>query len=115
MKVVGPEQFLDMPPGTVFAFGPAYAFSDLMVKEDSIRGDGCWGFWAMNPCGIEADDCSENFDRLSDMQENGASYPMSTSVSKYMSYDGDDMSSFLVFEEADLERLKAIMGNGSWD
>ncbi|MBW3097826.1 hypothetical protein [Pseudohoeflea coraliihabitans] len=114
MKILDAAAFLDMPPGTVFAFGPAFAFSGLKIKEASIRGDTYWGFWACDPCWVDAGDSGEAVDRLRDMQENGASFPMDASGSKYMSYDGDDFECFLVFEPADLDRLRSIMGNGDW-
>lgn len=113
MRIVTPEQFLDMPPGTVFAFGSPWSFSRLLIKDDSIRGNECWGFWALDPCWIEADGSGQAFDRLEEMRA-GASYPMEESTTKYMNYDTDDMECFLVFEAADLDHLKQIMGGGSW-
>lgn len=114
MRIVEVKEFLDMPEGTVFAFGPAFAFGGLLIKEETIRADKYFGFWACDPCWVSAGDCGDAFNRLDGMRNNGASYPMDDSVSKYMSYDGDDMECFIIFEQSDLDRLKEIMGGGKW-
>ena len=121
MRLVDYKEFLKLPPGTPFAFGPKYAFGGLLIKEESIEGVGywgteCWGFWALDPCWIDGGKGDvHDFPALDDMSQNGASYPMETCVTKYMSYDGDDFECFLVFEQEDIEKLKSIMGNGNWD
>ena len=116
MHIVDHHEFLELPPGTPFSFGPRFFFGGLLIKSDSIIGEGCWGFWALDPCWIDGGTSDADDDIvLEDMSKNGASYPMETYVSKYMSYDGDDFECFLIFEQNDIEKLKSIMGNGDWD
>jgi len=109
MRAMTPEQFRECQEGTVFAYGQPWAFSSLLILDEHVMGDGYWGFWATNPMWVDAEDCSQATERLQDMLENGASHPMEDACSKYMSYDGDVMSVFLVLEKADIDRLVAKM------
>ncbi|MGL4490528.1 MAG: hypothetical protein ACRCU5_13910 [Rhizobiaceae bacterium] len=104
-RVMTPEQFKDCPKGTVFSFGEPWAFSRLLVLEEHIKGDGYWGFWALDPMWVESESSGEDWSRLDEMLTNGVSYPSEQSVSKYMSYDGRKMEVFFVLERADIETL----------
>ena len=116
MRVMGHVEFLDMPEGTVFSYGPSYTCFDsgLLIKSESIKSGEHWGFWALDPCWVDADDSGQAFDRLHLMSISDASFPMEEATGKYMDYDLDENPVFLVFEDKDLERLRKIMGNGGW-
>lgn len=109
MRIMTPEQFQKCPQGTVFAFGPRWAFSAMLILDEVILGDGFWGFYATDPVWVEAEDCMEAGTRLDEMAGEGASYPVQTSSSRYMTYDGDNMDWFLVFEKADWDALNAMV------
>lgn len=107
MRVLSPEDFRKCPPGTIFAYGAEWDFDTMLVLEDFIEGKGYWGFWAINPMWVDADDSGQAVDRLVEMSKDGVSYPAETGYSKYMSYDGDTMDWFIVFERDDWMRFKA--------
>lgn len=108
-RVMTWEQFRLCRTGTVFAFGGKWHFSDLLVLDEIKEGDGYYGFYAANPMWVESNDSREAFDRLDAMAECGVSYPSETSSTKYMSYDGDEMSMFFVLERGDWDRLSAMV------
>lgn len=75
---------------------------DEIIMPDS---NGNWGFYATDPAGVEASDYYQLIQTFERMLEYGESAAVETSSSKYMSYDGDAMDVFLVFEEADWRAL----------
>jgi len=109
MRVLSPEDFKKCKPGTVFAYGPKWAFSDMMILSEVIQGAGYWGFWAVSPMWVDSEDCGEAIDRLSEMVTSGASYPLDTDSSKFMSYDGDAMDVFIVMDRSDWGQLSQLV------
>jgi hypothetical protein len=110
-KVMTPEQFRQCPQGTVFAFGAEWHFGNLLILHNFMGHyeNGGWGFYAVNPMWVQSDDCGEAFDRLAAMKEAGASFPAENASTKYMSYDGDEMELFFVFEKSDWDAMRAVV------
>lgn len=109
-KVLTPEQFRDCPRGTVFSFGPKWAFGSMLIL-DEILGPfegGAWGFYATDPMWVESHDLGEAADILERMITLGVSAPIEKFSTKYMSYDGTEMEAFLVLEASDWEILTGV-------
>lgn len=104
MKIVDRKTFLALPEGTIYAKGVPWSFEGLSIKDENA-GSNDW--WYLEPCWVEANDSSEVFDRLTEMQERGASYPMQTSITRDGLYDEDAI--FLVFERDDLLKLREMV------
>ena len=103
MKIYRRKDFLELPEGTIYAKGKPWFFSYLSVKGKTLSND-----WSqLSPMWIEAYDDGEQWRRLDDMLENGASYPMQTSYGRDGCFDDDDL--FLVPERDDLEKLRAMI------
>lgn len=67
-----------------------------------------FGFYAIDPADIEANDCGGHYKIGEAMRRDGISSPACDSSTKYMSYDGDPMECFLVYEREDWDRLAAL-------
>ena len=102
-RVLPPEQFRQCPLGTVFAFGGQWFFGNLLILDGFVGPfeGGSWGFWAVDPMWVDADDTGEAFDRLVQMEGAGAT--------KYMSYDGDTMDLFFVLDAGDWENICKVV------
>lgn len=101
MKILNREQFLAMPEGTMFCKGTPWAFGSMSIKHETTSyGD----FYFRTFEGIEFHDSGQLFDRYQAMLDDGASYPLETSVGR----DGLDEADalFLVFETDDLLELR---------
>lgn len=103
MKIYRRKEFLDLPEGTIYAKGKRWYFDGLRIKGESYPND--WRY--LDPMWIDAQDSGEAFERLEEMLETGASYPMEEATSRDGLFDGEDI--FLVAERADLEKLRAMI------
>ena len=122
-KILTPESFAQCPKGTVFSYGDSFCnFGELLVLDTFIGpigdfkgilsrpfGGRSFGFYAIDPADIEANDCGDHHRILEAMRRDGISSPACDSSTKYMSYDGDPMDTFLVYEREDWLRLTAIV------
>lgn len=89
-----------MPEVTLYAKGKPWAFGGIMVKAQSLVTD-----WVcLDPAMVQAKDLREMDQRLTDMLENGASYPIADAFGRDGMFDKDDI--FLVFEKDDLLKLR---------
>lgn len=92
-----------LPAGTIYAKGKPWCFDGFNVKDQTLRND-----WVkLAPMWIEANDDGEQVERLTEMLETGASYPMDDSFGRDGCFDDDEI--FLIPEKADLEKLKALI------
>lgn len=103
MRVMNKADFLKLPPGVAYCCGKKWYFYSLNFKGDSIP-DTVGDWYELDPAWVDGHDSGECFDRLTDMLEKGASYPMQDSECRNGLYEDDDI--FLVFEKADLLKLK---------
>jgi hypothetical protein len=104
MRVVGRKTFLSLPAGTIYAKGKPWHFDGFNVKADTL-GTNDWA--CLSPMWIEANDDGEQFARLDAMLETGASYPMAESYGRDGCFDAEEI--FLIPEQADLEKLRAMI------
>lgn len=120
-RILTPDQFAQCPKGTVFAYGDGCcSFGELLILDSFLGpfGDAkellapfegrSFGFYAIDPAGIEANDCGERYWIGGAMLRDGISSPACDSSTKYMSYDGEPMNAFLVYEREDWNRLSAL-------
>lgn len=99
MKVLRRDEFLALPPGTMFCKGKKWLFKELQVKGETVLDNGCW---SLSLDGVSGDDSEEIFDRYEEMLTNSASYPLDDGYTRDM-FDEDAL--FLVFEADDLDVL----------
>lgn len=111
MRIVNLEQFIAMPPGTVFAKYRPCVFEDLCIKGDSIAETRDFFYQQI----VDSLDCSGSDEwskMLFESEETGKSLPMDFSTE---GRDGcfDPAQLFAVWERADVEaliaRLKATL------
>ena len=104
MRLYRRADFLKLPEGTIYAKGQPQFFGGIEVKGESLPNDfitlGLVWFESGGDCGGEKD-LGYRFDN---MLENGASYPMQSSYGRDGCFDDEDI--FLVWEEADLLKLR---------
>jgi hypothetical protein len=104
MKIYRRKQFLQLPVGTIYAKGERWCFGSLHIKHDTTDyGD----WWSLDPCWIAANDSGEAADRLDEMLDKGASFPMEDAVSRDGLHEEDAL--FLVFERDDLLQLRDVI------
>jgi hypothetical protein len=107
MKIVDRATFLAMPAGVAYVKVPErWAPSGgLSFKEDTCRDhEGrAFDWWSLDPAWVDGNDCGECTDRLDEMIDHGASYPMQVAVGRDGLFDEGDM--FMVFEADDLDKL----------
>lgn len=113
MKIVNRLEFMKLPSGTLYKkFPEPFAFGDLSVKFDSLthhdarNGD----FVCMEFGDIEAGDSGQMFDRLFQMMDAGASYPLSLDCAgRDGMFEPDAM--FLVYERDDVIKLRDFIAS----
>jgi hypothetical protein len=105
VKIYRRNEFLALPEGTFYAKGKPWYFGELSIKHDTSSQLSDW--WSLDPCWIAANDSGEAVDRLDEMLEKGASYPMQDAISRDGLWDEDDL--FLVFEKDDLLKLREMI------
>lgn len=101
MKIFRRDEFLELPEGTVYCKGKEWWFQGLEFKHERA-GKNDW--YAASPNWVEGSGTEECLDRLEEMLETGASYPMQTSICRDGLFDDDAI--FLVLEKADLLELR---------
>jgi hypothetical protein len=101
MKVVKAVEFLALPEGTIFAQDEHWAFDGLRIKGQTVGEQ----FWSMDPAGVAASNLAERFHVFELMLKEGASVPMDDNETR----DFADDDHFLIFERADLSRLRAMI------
>lgn len=111
MKIVNRLEFMKLPSGTLYKkFTTPFAFEDLAVKFDSLsfHEDGTGDFVRMGLAEVEWDETSQMFDRLDEMMEQGASYPLDLDCAgRDGCFEPDAM--FLVFEREDVIKLRDFL------
>lgn len=107
MRVVDRKTFLELPEGTVYCKGEEWSFDGLTFKFETC-GTNDW--WSMDPAWVDGKDPIECVDRLEEMKNDGASYPMQISIGRDGCFDKDAM--FLVFEREDLLKLRDLIDKG---
>ena len=103
MRIYRRKEFMELPEGTIYAKGKPWHFDGFNVKGESWETD--WTY--LSPMWIFAHDDGEQWARLDEMLEHGASYPMQHGYGRDGCFDDDDL--FLVPERADLEKLRAMV------
>jgi hypothetical protein len=104
MRVYRREEFLQLPPGTIYATGGQWYFGALNIKHETTDyGD----WWSLDPCWIEGRGSNEYFAILDGMLEKGTSHPMQDAVTRDGIFDKDAL--FLVFEKDDLLKLRTMI------
>ena len=101
MKIINRKAFFEMPAGTIYAQGEPWCFGELCVKGETLDSGDDWLYRQLVQ--IDADNSDKLIDRLDDMLDNGASYPLNT----YEMRDGcfDDGMIFMVYEASDLKQM----------
>ena len=108
MRVYNRQDFMNLPEGIIYTKGKPWYFGDMTVKGETITSGGKHIDWVcLNLDGVEANDCGQLTDRLDEMLKKGVSYPIETGYGRDGFYDKDDL--FLVYERADLEKLKGFI------
>ncbi len=108
MRIYNRTEFMKLPEGTLYAKGQPWYFGDICVKGETVVWDGVNGDWYVHSFNwVDSDDTGVAIDRLNEMKDNGASYPMQDSICRDGMFDNDDL--FLVYEQDDLERLKGFV------
>ncbi len=101
MRIYRRREFLQLPAGTMFCSGGEWHFGAL-----SVKGETCVGIDDFCSCDldwIDSNDSGQAIDRLTEMLENGANYPLQTDMGRDGLFDQNAL--FLVFEKSDLHIL----------
>lgn len=101
MRVYNRSKFMKLPVGGIFCKGEPWAFDRLHVKGATWPETN--DFLACSLQWIESDSSTQSTDRLDEMLETGASYPMNADYGRDGCFDDNDV--FLVWEPADLEKM----------
>lgn len=104
MRIYKRAEFMQLPGGTIFSKGKPWAFSDLMVKSSP---DGSLDFVCRSLINIDSHDSEQNWDRLEQMRDVGASFPLNEDYGRDGMFDDEDL--FLVYEAADLIQLLSVV------
>jgi hypothetical protein len=105
MKLLKLDDFLKLPPGTVYCVGEKWYFNGPRIKGNSIMSSRDWFEGSIDM--IECDSTEEMWDRLEKMRETGASYPLEIAESRNGLFNEDAL--FLVYEKHDLEVLRSAI------
>ena len=112
MKIVNRPQFMELPPGTLYRkFITEFAFEELEVKFESLpseKNPEYGDFVCMPLSDIDWNGPNGMFDRLEDMMEKGASYPLDLDCA---GRDGcfEREAMFLVYEKDDVVALRNFL------
>ena len=103
MKVINRTEFLKMPPGTVFAEGKKWIFSDICIKAGNC-GANDYGFTSLDAMAIECSGSTELLEFLEDSLTSGRSLPMDFECGQR---DGcfNDKALYAILEEDDIRKL----------
>lgn len=103
MRVVNRKTFLSLPVGTIYCKGFEWTFESLCVKGETLEFN---DWFLLDPSWID-EDSSTCFESLGEMLERGTSRPMQDTICRDGCYD--DGAIFLVFEKADLHKLREMI------
>ena len=109
MRIYDRDGFMSLPAGTIFCKGKPWFFEEFSVKGDTLNDtQGSPIDWTYLGLQWIESESSEDADRkLEDMKSNGASYPMQESYGRDGCFDSKDI--FLVYEQADLQKIKEMI------
>lgn len=109
MKIVNRSQFLQLPPGTLYAPGQRWAFDGLCVKGETLPNNEDWSYRTL--VWIDSEGDADQWQKLEQMLEKGTSEPLA----RYYNRDGsfDPQAIFLIYEPADLSALKAVIATAT--
>ena len=94
-------EFMKLPAGVIFCSGQPWCFGELCVKGETW--DDCNDFIELGLQWVDGQDSGEVADRMDQMLELGASFPLQTDFGRNGMFDDKDV--FLVYEEADLAQM----------
>lgn len=100
MRVYNRKEFLALAAGTIYAVGVQWSFEGFCIKGETVGND----WWYLDPAWVDGRDDMECLDRLDEMLETGASYPMQDSEARNGIYDPEEI--FLVLERLDVMVLR---------
>tara|TARA_R110000850_G_C9597095_1_gene428169 strand:- start:35 stop:373 length:339 start_codon:yes stop_codon:yes gene_type:complete len=109
MRVVNRDEFLELPSCTVYR---KYSFNDeaLYIKGPTINHDGeniDWWYTSFNE--IENTGSNQYIDRVQDMAESGAQYPLGVIASRDGLYEKGDM--FYVLDKHDVMKIIGFLSD----
>lgn len=104
MRLYQRAEFLKLPEGTIFNKGVQWNFGCLSVKGESTNYN---DFYCCDLDWVDGNNSEECFDRLDSMLKDGASFPAQDSGCRDGLFDDDAI--FLVWERADLEKLRGYV------
>jgi hypothetical protein len=106
MRIVGPQTFLSMPNGTVYAKYEPKFFGEICIKDETIAGT--TDFRYRNLVTLDVESSNERIELLDLAEENGCSFPLDFYCE---GRDGifDKYQLYAVFERADVEGLRQVM------
>lgn len=109
MKIYSRQSFLRLPEGTFFAKGVKWNMDGFCLKLETFYDDDNrpMDFCYINLVSVDGRCSDELFERMEEMLEKGASYPLDESTSRDGCFAEEDI--FLVFEISDLKKIKEIM------
>lgn len=103
MRIIRRREFLKLPPGTIYCSAPSPdepVFGVMHVKADTLEYN---DFVCLPLNGIDAHDSGQLIDRIDEMLQTGASYPLEESFGRDGCFDDNEI--YLIYEPADLERI----------
>lgn len=105
MRIYSRQEFLKLPVGTIYCKGKEWYFDNLCIKGESLLWEDGMGDWyEMDPAWVGGKNSGECFDRLQEMLDKQASYPMQNAECRDGCFEDTDL--FLVFEKNDLIILR---------
>jgi len=109
MKIYNKKDFLNLKSGAIFAFlnDETIDFDSLCIKGESLHESN--DFIYCDLLEIESRSSEERWDRLEEMRDKGASYPINMDFGR----DGffDKKAFYMVFERADIIKLIGILND----
>lgn len=106
MKIVDRKDFLKMKEGTVYAKHEVIGQNNICVKYESLEDD----WWYLCFGSIDADDDGELFDRMHNMLEKGASYPVNQLLAREGLHEVDQK--FMIYETDDIDFMVSELKGG---
>lgn len=109
MRIVGLQELLTLPNGTLFAeLHEPWVFGDVYLKGDNLEGT--HDFWTKSLAWPDADDTGMPFDRLDAMlADSTVSHPVETAYSRGAYLSRPDEYRFLIYEPADTAALIGLL------
>lgn len=110
MRIYNRVEFMKLPEGTLYVKGSPHAYGNsLCVKGETLQDmDGKDSDWFHRDLTeVEAQRSDQAMDRMDEMLEKGASYPVSAGTGRDGCFDPND--TFLVYEKADLDEMMQVL------